>query len=415
MTSKTPLRQGWTLAVALLLAAPALAQPNDQPDPNDQEVQQERPDPVFSFHVSPELLLQGIDLLVEKRLTKDYGFDEFQAEEMRLLLYEELPKFLAEHQAELETVATEWLEAASAAEPPTAEFAADWAARLRPIVEEAEGMVDRVCGNMREFLNDDQLVLLEGFQAGIEVATRSVKGRLYEFEQGHFDPEIHWPGNRAVRHRGPEEIKTLERQMDVARREAMGETVERVEPPVQTAPRPPRPPRVAEGPAPSERKHELVEDETPAVPQPDATSTPKASTPTAGKPAEKKDEWTLYVEAFIKRYKLDDEQQQKAGHFLQRAHADRDRYLSRKGSEMERLTRMWQQAKQAKNEKKLATVQKADARFQRPLDGMFERLKRDLETLPTRAQRRNAAKSDAEQRESSKPDRKDAAGKPPPK
>jgi len=200
--------------------------------------------------------------------------------------------------------------------------------------------------------------------------------------------------------------------MDVARREAMGETVERVEPPVQIAPRRPRRSRAAEKPAPSERKHELVEPETPAVPQPDATSTPAASAPTAGKPAEKKDEWTLYVEAFIKRYALDDEQQQKAQHFLQRAHASRDRYLSRRGSEMERITKMFQDAK---NEKQRNTVEKAYGRFQRPLDGMFERLKRDLETLPTRAQRRNAAKSDAKQPESGKPDRKDAAGKQPPK
>ena len=412
MTSKTPLRQGWTLAVALLVAAPALAQHNDQPDPYYQEIQQEEPDPVFSLHVTPQLLLQGIDVLVEKRLTKDYGFDEFQAEEMRLLLYEEVAKFLAEHQAELETLATEWLEAASAAEPPTAEFAADWATRLRPIVEEAEGMVDRVSDNMREFLNDDQQVLLDGFQAGIKVAARSVKGRLYEFEQGHFDPNKHWVRKQEVRRRGPEEIKELAGQMDLARREAMGEAVERIEPPMQTAPRPPRPPRVAEKPAPSERKHELVEHETPAAPQPDATSTPKASTPTAGKPAEKKDEWTLYVEAFIKRYTLNDEQQQKAQLFLQRAHADRDRYLSRRGSEMERITKMF---KDAKNEKQRSTVEKAYGRFQRPLDGMFERLKRDLETLPTRAQRRAAAQSEAKQPPSDKSDRKDAAGKPPPK
>jgi hypothetical protein len=412
MISKTPLRQGWTLAVALLVAAPALAQREDQTDQYDQQMQQDKPDPVFSLHVSPQLLLQGVDLLVEKRLTKDYGFDEFQAEEMRLLLYEEVPKFLAKHQAELETLATEWLEAASAPEPPTAEFAANWAARLRPIVEDAEVTVDRVSENMREFLNDDQQVMLEGFQAGIKVATGSVKGRLYEFEQGHFDPDKDWVGNRNVRHRGPEEIKALEQQMDLARRGAMGETVERAEPPVQTAPPPPRPPRVAQRPAPSERKHELVEHETPAVPQPDAASTPAASAPAAGKPAEKKDEWTLYVEAFIKRYTLDDEQQQKAQHFLQRAHADRDLYYSRKGAEIERITRMFTNAK---NEKERNTAEKAYARLQRPLDGMFERLKRDLETLPTRAQRRDAAKSGAEQSEPGKPERKDAAGKPPPK
>ena len=80
-----------------------------------------------------------------------------------------------------------------------------------------------------------------------------------------------------------------------------------------------------------------------------------------------------------------------------------------------RLVPIEKMFKDAKNEKQRSTVEKAYGRFQRPLDGMFERLKRDLETLPTRAQRRAAAQSEAKQPPSDKSDRKDAAGKPPPK
>jgi hypothetical protein len=381
MTSKTRLRDGWVLAIALLLAPAAYAQRVDQRDQETQTPPEEREqdEPVFRLNISPVLLDQGIDLLVEKRLTRDFGLDEFQAEEMRLLLHERLPKFLAEYQGELEALVSEWLEAASAAEPPTAEFAADWAARLRPIVEETEVMVDGLAEDMREFLNDDQRVLLDGFQAGIQVATRNVKGRLYEFEQGHFDPEIHWVRNREARRRGPKEIKALARQMDVARREAMEGNVEPVERPVKPA-------QIAEKPGSAAGEHELAEPASPAEAQAGSESVTK------GKTGEKKDEWTLYVEAFIRRYKLDDEQQQKAQHFLERAQASRDRYLARKGVEMERITKMFQEAK---NEQQRATVEKAHARFQQPLDGMFDRLKRDLETLPTRAQRRTAAQSDA--------------------
>jgi hypothetical protein len=388
MTSRTRLRKGWILAVALLLAAPALAQPDDRRDEDTQLPPEERSSPVFSLNVSPELLINAINRLVEKRLTKDYGFDEYQAEEMRHLLQEELPRFLEEHQAELETLATEWLEAVSADEPPSAERAADWAARLRPIVEEAEVMVDRVSDNMREFLNDDQQVLLDGFQAGIHTAARGAKGRLYEFEQGYFDPEKHWPGSRKARRRGPKEIKSLRKEMEVARRDAMGGDFEPIAPP---PPRDPSPDRAARRAARSTDEHALAEDESPAPAQPAPEQAKTDNAPAPAKTVEKKDEWTLYVEAFIKRYKLDDEQQQKARHFLKRAHDNRDRYFAGRGSEMERITKMW---RNAKTEKQRTTVEKAHAKFAKPLDGMFERLKRDLDKLPTRGQRRAAATSE---------------------
>ena len=95
MTSKPRLRNGWVLAVALLLTAPALAQQDDRRDQEAQVPPEEKSEPVFSLNISSQLLHQGIDLLVEKRLTVDYGFDKFQYEEMRLLLHERLPKFLA--------------------------------------------------------------------------------------------------------------------------------------------------------------------------------------------------------------------------------------------------------------------------------------------------------------------------------
>jgi hypothetical protein len=392
MTSRPRFRRKWVFTVALFLAAPAFAQRTERPDDGLIPPEEER-EPVFSLNISPQLLHQGIDLLVEKRLTRDFGLDEYQAEEMRLLLHERLPRLLAEHQHELETLAAEWLEAASAAEPPTAEFAADWAARLRPIVEEAEVMGDELAGEMREFLNDDQQLLLDGFQAGVQVATRNLKGRLYEFEQGHFDPKIHWVRTREARRRGPKEIKALRRQMEVARREAVDGGFE---PPVRSDPPPARTARQPERPT---RAHALVEHESPAPPEP-AVERPAADPPATAKAVEKKDEWTLYVEAFIARYQLDAEQQQKARHFLERAHAGRDRYLSGRGAEMERITKMW---KEAKDEKQRATVSKAHARFQKPIDGMFERLKRDLDKLPTRRQRQLAAQSNPKPPESETP------------
>lgn len=421
MRSKTRFRPGWILTLALLTVTPALAQYGDQPDPYDQETrarleddpqtsEQEQSKPIFTFNVTPSLLSNAIDLFVEKRLSKDYDFDEYQAEEMRLLLQEEVPKFLSKHQGNLETLVTEWLEAVSADQPPDAEFAAKWATRFRPIVEDAQRTFDNVGENMREFLDDRQQVLLDGYIAAIDTGTNAIKGRLYEFEQGQFDPEIHWLGNKAVRHHSPEEIRILAQDVKRARREAMGEPINQIDQPMETVSSTPRPTRAHGKPAPAERDLpaeqdiELVEDESPAVTEPVPEPARKSPTPTKTR----KDEWTLYVEAFIKRYQLNQEQQQKAHLFLQREQANRDRYLIRKGSEMERIERLF---KGAKNKKQLETAEKVYQKMQDPLNGMFERLKQKLNTLPTRAQRRNASKPEVNQPERDKPARKSPAGK----
>ena len=340
--------------------------------------------PVFQLNVSPLLLQQGIDLLVEKRLVKDYGLDEFQAEEMKQLLNRELPKFLQEHQAELETLVTEWLEAASAPEPPTAEFAADWASRFRPIVEQGEEMIGRVSDNMREFLNDEQLPLLDSYLVASNLATRQIKGTLTEFETGHFDPQKHWVGNQNVRRRGPEEIKQLETRMARAREKALDYAYGEDRPP--TADLVPVQPGSAG--ATGDYQHaagqETAPRDTPSTGGEPVTGQPDKGSATPKTKAAPKHEWEIYVDEFIKRYSLNEEQQQKAGLFLSQAMEQRQKHLTRKGSQMEKITKMFEAAK---TEQQRQTADNAYKDLNKPLDRMFDRLKSKLEQLPTRQQR----------------------------
>jgi len=387
------IRLATILVCAAVLTPPALAQ-NDEPNDAGWAEQQT---PVFSLNVSPRLLAQGIDLLVEKRLTRDYNLDEFQAEEMRQLLRREIPKFMQEHQAELETLASEWLEAVSGSEPPTAEFAAEWAGRLRPIVEETSQMVEHLGDGMREFLDDDQIVLLDGYLAGAEMATKRINGQLYDFEQGRFDPEKHWPGNRAVRRRAPEDVRSIETQMARARNEALGLPAEE-DPPsvVQEQPRsiPPAAADANDQSGADASKYKMAQDEN--IVEEDAGSAPPPPHRRNDEPAAKtaaakktpKHEWEIYVEKFIVKYKLNDEQQQKARQHLLRAMAQRETHLKRNGARMERITRMFEIAK---TDKQRQTAEKAYNELHRPLNRFFNKLKDRLDTLPTRQQRRAAA------------------------
>jgi hypothetical protein len=384
------LRRVWVVAWAALWVCAAPAQ---QAAPAAEDFEEDQP-PVFQLNVSPRLLMQGLDLLVDKRLVKDYGLDEFQAEEMKQLLHREVPKFLEKHQAELETLATEWLEAASGPEPPTAEYAAQWAARFRPIVEESEQLIGRVGDGMREFLNDEQQVFLDSYMVGANMATTRIKGKLQDFEQGRFTPSD-WVGNKNARQRDSADVRKLETQMARARQQALdyangGETP----PPAAGA----APVRDGKAAAPGDYQHAAgreaaprpaggAADKTaPAQPSEAAAASAKDKGDAKGdaKAAAPKHEWEIYVEEFIKKYSLNEEQQQKARLFLGQAMEQRQKHLTRNGQRMESITKMFETAK---TDQQRQTAESAYKELNLPLDRTFERLKSKLEQLPTRQQR----------------------------
>lgn len=356
-------RPEWILAVVMLAAGPASAQQQDpnQPQRDAQERQQDDEGPIFVFEITPQLLYNGLDKLVEKRLAKDYDLDEYQYEEMRQLLHRHVPKFLREHKEELQGLWVEWVETISADEPPDPEYVADWASRLLPVVKEAEGMVDSMSEDMREFLDDRQQVLLDGYLAAINVGMRPLTNRLHVFKEGGFEPERDWPGYRHVRHREPEEMRQLRKKMDQARNHAMARsrgTGDRSGPSAARASDP-----------------ELVEHVETAKPKPTAKRS--------------KGEWERYVEDFIRRYQLNDEQKQKAYSFLKQQSAQRDRHLLRKAPEIERITKMFNNA--GDDKKKITLAEARRERLYQPIDRMFQKLKQKLDTLPTRDQRKAAA------------------------
>lgn len=369
-------RPEWILAVVLLAAPVAAAQQQD-PEPRDKDAQTLQQDdadkPVFVLQVPPELLDNGLNRLVEQRLAKDYGLDDYQQEEMRQVLQAHVPAFLKEHQQELQGLLSEWLVAISADTPPDPEYAANWAKRFLPIVEDFKGMVDGVSTDMRGFLDDRQQVLLDGYLAAINVGTTAVSDRLHEFEAGYFNPDEHWLGNKHARDRGPVDGAKIMAEMENVRRTAMAESTHA---PGNGAAATSTPEGIG-----------LAGDTKPAVKV--TKETPR-----------EKDEWERYVESFIQRYKLNSEQQQKARGFLKQQADRRDSYCGSKASKFEQVKRMFKNAEGDPQKKALA--ESALQRLYTPIDRMFEQLKERLDTLPTRAQRKAAA--EAEQKESKKPD-----------
>src|SRR4030095_14386586 len=97
----------------------------------------------------------------------------------------------------------------------------------------------------------------------------------------------------------------------------------------------------------------------------------------ASKPA--LDEWAKYTESFIKRYDLDSDQRQKAEEFVKAKQTERDPYLQRKSTDIDRITR---QALEATTDDEKRAAKEASDKFNRPVDRMFQQLKGKLESLP---------------------------------
>ena len=372
-------RSEWMLAIVFLLVPLASAQTQD-PNRLDREGEDENA-PVFSLQITPRMLANGLDKLVEKRLAKDYNFDDYQKEEMRRVLHERLPRFLKEHQAELETIWVEWVEGISGDEPPDPAYVAEWAGRLMPLVEKATELRDEVADDMRGFLDDEQQVLLDGYLAAWDVGTRHLTNQLTEFKEGGFDAKRHWPGYKEVRHRDPVEVAKLRHSAERAREVAMAESAEAHGAIPPTSPR-----GSAAGGAPAAPSATMTPDGKALAADPKVQKAENAKQPPP-------DDWDRYVEDFIRRYQLNDEQQQKARNLLEQQKSRRDSYLAKKGDDIEALTRMYEGARG--DQKRIDVAEAKRAALYEPVSRMFEQLKDRLEKLPTRAQRKAAAERDS--------------------
>jgi hypothetical protein len=120
--------------------------------------------------------------------------------------------------------------------------------------------------------------------------------------------------------------------------------------------------------------------------------------------AKSEDEWARYVRAFIAKYHLNNEQQQRAWLIYADAKERDDVFGGRFERQMETLRR---KADSSKDGRAQAALRERTERHQLERDRLFNQLKRRLDRLPTRAQRKNAQPGEIKLGES--PKEKDAA------
>lgn len=359
-------KHAWLLWIAAAATPLSLAQNDRDADGNAAAEHEAAAD--GGFWPTPRMIELIIDRITEDGV-KLYNFDEIQLAETRKLLKERIPQWMNEHRAEIMALTNQLLEAQLADEPPAAEDVAKWAQRVMPLVNSFEGEIVAITDVMRsDILNEDQAVVLEGevaaFRTGIQFATN--KMRLWA--EGGYDPAIDWhrsPDSRRYRH---EEERIAEDEMNRARANAIAYAEGRPEPfpagaadaaPPAAAGAPPAPPNAAQ-PAPAAR-------------------------------AEPKDEWTTYVDAFIRKYELNADQQSRARTLLKRAQTQREEHLRRNTPKMRELEALFVELKSAASAdaaKRLADAEERYRKLYEPIENAFTRLKEKLNDLPTREQHR---------------------------
>ncbi|MBI5865616.1 MAG: hypothetical protein HZB38_14130 [Planctomycetes bacterium] len=349
-------------AVCLCLIAipngprPAAAQDGSR---DDRKTAEKEEPTGYGLVLTPAVMDKLLDRFSE-RMSTYLRLDEAQADETRRVFKEGVLRFLKENQGDLNKLANDFLEKRLDVEPPTPDQVAEWADRALPMFSKGRELVTQITDGMRPYLDDEQQARMDATIAAVDVGSELLNKRLNKWSQGGFDVATEWYRSPGAQRLDRERARTLETAMTQARSERLAAL--NGEPPPGGA---------------------------------EMTVTPVGTTPAAparvkaeAAPAQPKDEWEQYVDAFIARYALDSSQQQKAHLFLDDARRQRDNFLRGKGTQMEETEKAFKTASTPE------LVKAAEERYQQlmlPVERMFDRLKERLDGLPTREQRRNAA------------------------
>jgi hypothetical protein len=339
---------------------------------NDEYGYEEEPQQAPVFFFNDRIIDLAIDRVTEG-MVKHYGLDEDQLWETREVFKDRFPSWIRENRAEIIDLTNQYIEAVMDNEPPSPEKVAEWAQRVKPLMDEFQVIFVDTTDELREFMTDEQQLILDGEMAVFDVAMGHMNQRLDVWRGGGYDWETEWPQSKKFKETQRAREEQLETEAIQAKMEVLGE-----DPALYGAETPPD-------------EAVLVEDQRPAA----VAEVQEQSSRSGAKPAPKKDEWTLYVEEFIRRYKLNEDQQSQAQRVLSRVQERRDRYLRRKAGEIDALYERYNATEDQGERKQLRSAYEA---LNAPLDRYFQQLKEQLDRIPTRRQRAAAAQADLKAR-----------------
>ena len=283
----------------------------------------------------------------------------------------------ARHADRIMDYAIDAIETRAAGEPFTPEQIARWTELAEPVFLDARRSVNEIAKEFGQELDPEQRELL---QRDVDAANRrmgDMERLAQRWKRGEWDPHDWGMEDDPIQNRGTRVAQPAdETEPDTGSGE-----------PPQPRTRPPTPPDREE------------------VKTPVAESPARQQAPT--RPSTDNDPWAQYVRDFIKKYDLNDEQQQRAWLYYRDA-KERDAVFARR---YERRTQPLRE-KVDDDERARAALKRRTEEHSAERDRLFGQLKRRLERLPTRAQRKNAQPDNLHEPTSSPGTPRDSRGQP---
>jgi hypothetical protein len=300
-----------------------------------------------------------------------YLLDEEQTTSLRRRAIGLNIELFSRHSDRIMKYAVEAVQTRAAGEPFTPEQVARWTKLAEPVFRDAQRSINAAAKDFMEELDPEQREL---FERDLEAGNRrlsDLERMAQQWKRGEWDPHDWGMEEDPIQSQAVVAVGAAPAREAGAGATGAGESVtgreravsrERRRTPVR-----PEPAGRVEGPAPR-----------------DARSSAE------GKP-EPDDPWAKYVRAFIGKYHLNDEQRQRAWLIYGDA-KERDQVFERRYQRQVQALR--EKVGNSSGERTQAALRERAEKHQRERERLFNLLKRRLERLPTRAQRRNAEPAD---------------------
>ncbi|MCA9244741.1 MAG: hypothetical protein KDA32_12335 [Phycisphaerales bacterium] len=274
-----------------------------------------------------------------------YYLDERQEAALRRMIVAENARLFAKHSGRIMSYATEAIQTRAAGEPFTADQVARWTRTAQPVFRDSRVSVERLAKEFSEQLDADQRQILERDLAAANNRMDTMERMAQGWMRGEWSAADWGMQNDPIQMAGEERVAAAAEQENAQQTDDSGSDAGVVAGVVNEAPRQEPPP-------------------TPVK-------------PTKNVPRDD-DRYARYVRAFIDKFQLNDEQQQRAWLFHKEV-VERDATLRRKFDPRIEAADAGSDARTS-----LSTAR------DHALDRLFDQLKRRLERLPTTKQRQDA-------------------------
>lgn len=287
-------------------------------------------------------------------LESRYGFSQDQLGIVNDEMRNESMMFTMKHFDKLMPVALEAVQAKAAGEPFTPEMVARWSQQLSPVMDEALEGLERVRSKIEPTMDESQKEIMLKDMAAIQRRHDHIKTQVEKWKRGEWTPYDFGVENY------PEYASVI------------GDY--------------PRPGTVAAGanvPTPEEMSFEAARRDM--------------------------SQWEKYVAEFVNKYECDEKQRNAANGILKDCESEAAKYLAANGDDLEFNER---RAKESPSKRKRAYHAKKAEKLRRPIEKIFDRLCRRLESsVLNRDQRRQLAKDKSKSAGQGKGSSRDASGK----